>query len=105
MRAIRSCTISGAQALERFVEEDDPGVADECSGDRQHLLLAARQGPAPRRPALLQAREDFPDPVEGPALRCGEAGDAQVLLHREGAEDGAFFGHELHADPRDLLGW
>src|SRR5579883_1639134 len=42
----------GGQALEGLVEEHDLGIADERAGDRQHLLLAAREIGAAAAPAL-----------------------------------------------------
>jgi hypothetical protein len=91
------------QALERLVQQDDLRVADQGATDREHLLFPAREIGAPARAALVQAREDVVDAGERPALLRGEAGQHQILLDAEAAEDAPLLVHELHAGPRDRV--
>jgi hypothetical protein len=45
------------QTERRLIEEEQPGPGQERARDRQHLLLAARQGPGALGQALAQPRE------------------------------------------------
>src|SRR6185312_2064252 len=56
------------EPLERLVEKDDLGVADERPRDGEHLLLAAREVGAAVAAPLLEPREHLVDAVERPAL-------------------------------------
>ena len=53
------------EPLERLVQQDDLRIADQRAGDREHLLLAARQVGAAAAAALLAAA--------GTSRRCGRA--------------------------------
>src|SRR2546425_10184945 len=73
--------------------------------DRQHLLLAARETPAPlpREPAEL--REQTEDALDGPPAPAAVGlADAQVLEHRQVGEDPPILRDEPDAEPRDFVG-
>ena len=90
--------------FERLVEQDDLRIADEGAGDRQHLLLAARQVGAAAGAPLLQAREHLVDAIERPSVARRQAGEDQVLLDVQAAEHAPLLVHQLHARARDRRG-
>ena len=53
------------------------------------------------RAPLLEPREHLVDALERPAVRRRQAGEDEVLLDVEAAEDAAVLVHELHAGLRD----
>src|SRR4029450_11350579 len=79
------------------------------AGDRQHLLLAARERLARLLDALAQAREMMKHLVEPPAtdlggsIRGGREPELQILPHGEPREDPAVLGDEAAAEPGDLV--
>ena len=76
--------------IERLVEQHDLGIADQGTGNRQHLLLSARQvGAAARASGFPKPREHFVDTLHRPARGCGQSGNQQVLLNVQAAEDAA----------------
>src|SRR4029078_4645611 len=77
--------------------------ASLCAADRQHLLVAARPIGAAAGAALLEPREHFPDALDRPALGRAEAGQHQVLLDVETAEDAAILVDQLHSCARDRV--
>ena len=81
-------------------------MAAQRPGDRQHLLLAARERAAGLAQPLLQdgeVREDLVgDGAVAVALRPGP--HQQVLPHRELGEDAAALRHVGHAEPGDAVG-
>ena len=96
------------QAFGRLVQQDDLGLEHHRAGDRQHLLLAARQRAAGLVAPLGQHREIGEDLVEQLLLaRLGHAvaieAGAQVLHHGEQAEDAPVLGHVADAEPRQLV--
>ena len=52
------------EALGRLVDQQQPARLDDRAGDRQHLLLAARQRAGARQPELLQRRKEAENPVQ-----------------------------------------
>ena len=99
--ASRSRTMIGASPSNGSSSRIDLRVAHQRAGDRQHLLLAAREIGAAAAPALLEAREDLPDAVQRPARLCGQPGEHQVFLDIEAAEDAAVLRHQLQAERGD----
>src|SRR5262245_32323402 len=77
----------GGEAFERLVQQDDLRVADQGATEREDLRFPARELGAAARVALVQGREDVVDAGERPAHGRGEAGQHQILLDGEGAED------------------
>src|SRR5215510_3318716 len=86
------------QPLGRLVEQDDLGLEHHRPGDREHLLLAARQGAAGLVAALLQDRKVGVDLVEQRVAagrrhaRTVEPGP-EILEHREQTKDPALLRH------------
>ena len=78
------------------------GSRHHGAGDRQHLLLAARQRVGRLAEALLQAREGLGDAVDhlglARAVRRGDQAEAQVLLHGQAGHDAALLGHVGEAE-------
>src|SRR5439155_18451271 len=89
------------QALERLVEQQELRISHQGAGDRQHLLLAARELVAHVDAALGEARKERVDRGEAPAP--GTSGDAQVLFYRERGEDLAFLRDPAEAEARALM--
>jgi hypothetical protein len=58
-----SLTISGAQALRRLVQDQQPWVQQQGPDDRRHLLLVAQQLLPEIHRAFPQARERFMDVI------------------------------------------
>src|ERR1700722_3020830 len=93
------------QAFGRLVEQDDLGFEHHRAGDRQHLLLTARQRAADLVAPFRQDREELihlvlqlllSRPRDAVAIEPG----AQVLDHRQQREHPAIFGHVADAEPR-----
>ena len=87
----------------RLVQQEEPGVRHERTADREHLLLAAREGAGHLTDALGEPREEGEDALEvgGDSRVASEIGaHHQVLANREAVEDAATLGHVRHA-PRD----
>src|SRR5439155_16573608 len=84
------------EPLRRLVEQQEPGAGHQGPGDRQHLLLAAREAPAAPTGELSQLREEREDALERPGT-ARLLTDLQVLDHREVAEDAPVLGHEADA--------
>jgi hypothetical protein len=101
----------GGQPLGGLVHHQERGVEEQRPRDGQHLLLAAGQLGAPVGPPLGQPREHPVDPLDRPRTARVAAGQAQVLVHREGGPDPPPLGHVPHAalgdgvgrQPQDLL--
>jgi hypothetical protein len=95
------------EALGRFVEQQQPGLAQQRAGDREHLRLATGEATAGRPGAFGQSRKHLQHVVQRPAPFAGAVqtlGDAQVLHHREAAEDALAIQHERDAGLRDRVG-
>src|SRR6266481_704506 len=89
-------------AQARLVEHQEARPRHEGAGDREHLALAAGKGAGPLVHPLPQHREEAEDPLEHllAALRVAvaEGAEAQVLGHREAAEEAPALGDERDAE-------
>src|ERR1041385_6898554 len=83
------------EPLELLVEQDDLRIAYQRARDGEHLLLSAGQIRAAAASALLQPREHPIDTLERPLALRRQAGEDEVLLDVQAAEDAAFLVHEL----------
>ena len=98
-------TIDGASPSEGSSSRRRSGRATSARGDRELLLLAARERAGVRRRKSWSDREQRVHLVERlvapvPRAPSGEA-EAQVLLDRELREDPSSLGHER--DPRRAM--
>src|SRR5260370_18829973 len=94
------------QALRRLVEDQEPRVRHERAPDREHLLLAAREGAAEAPRAGRELGEELEHPGDGPRVRAAAAvrgGRHEVLAHREVREHLAALGHEADPDLGDAV--
>ncbi len=97
------------EALRRLVDEQDAVVVEQRPGDRDHLLLAARERPRALRRPLRELGEEVVDEVV--PRRAVAHREAEVLLDGEPGEDVAVLGHVADAaaddpvrrQPPDLL--
>src|SRR5438128_3131290 len=96
---------AGHQAFGRLVQQNYLGFEHHRAGDREHLLLAARERAARLIAALGQHREILVDLVQ--QIRLAGLGDAaaietgaQVFRHRQQAEDPAVLGNIADPEPR-----
>jgi len=90
------------------MDEQQARPAHQRPPHRQHLLLPAREGARRLAQPLAQAREGPEDPLQvgldaGPVAPL-PGGEAQVLMHREVAEDPAPLGDVGDAEPDDAVG-
>ena len=103
----------GGEAQGGFVQQQHLGACHQGAADRQHLLLAARQGVGLLASAVLENREeavDLPEvfldqrPLGLPVLALEAVGaDQEVFFHRQALQDHAAFGGLDHAQFRDLI--
>src|SRR5438094_941350 len=95
------------QSFRGLVHQQHPGVRHQRAGDREHLLLAARERNGDLVPALAQAWEERRHGVERPQHRQVTArpasGHREILAHGEALEDPAALGHERDAVGGDRL--
>ncbi len=91
----------------RLVEEQDVGLGDERTRDRQLLLLAAREGARLARAELLDDRKELVDArengIDAAACASRRQAEPEVLLDRQLREDAPALGHERNAAARDLF--
>ncbi len=83
------------EAEGRLVEDQEFRPHHQRAGDRQHLLLAARQCPRPLPRPFAQDREQFQEPLALLGLlvaRQALAAEIEVFLHRQFAEQLARLG-------------
>ena len=85
------------KALIGLVEQQELQVAGQRAGDRQHLLLAARERRGFLPAALGQTREMLVDALERPADGLGDLGQDQILLDGQPADDAPVLRHQLEA--------
>ena len=92
----------GLDALRRLVEEDQLGLGDEAAGDREELLLAARERPALAVQQGLEAREPGKDPADRLLLLAAVGRDphADIVVDGEVREDAAPLRHVPEPEPR-----
>ena len=98
----------GIKPFGRLVEQDDLRLQHHGARDGEHLLLAARQRAAGLIAPFRQHREIGEHLVEQrAALVLGNAvaveAGAQVLHHREQAEDAAVLRHIADAEAGELV--
>jgi len=92
----------GREPLRGLVDQEHLVVVQQRPGDRDHLLLAAREGAGPLVEVPLQHRKELPDQVV--ARRAIPLGYTQVLLDRQAREDVAVLGHVAHPALDDAVG-
>ena len=85
------------KAFRRLVENKQPRVGHQRSGDRQHLLLTAGQRPRGLVPALREAWKQRDDrlPVPRSGARCRD----EVLPHGQRSETSAPLGNQADSHP------
>ena len=93
-------------ALRGLIEKEQPGQWHECAGERQDLLLAARQRAASAFHEPAQPRENSEDALDRPlfglaGIRC--PGKAQILVRAQSGEDTAALGYVSDAKPAALV--
>src|SRR5437879_7228027 len=89
------------EPLRCLVEDEQARVRHERAPDREHLLLAAREGPAEDALATGEPGREGADLLDRPRVPVAAAvrrGRDKILAHGEVREDLAASGHE--ADPR-----
>src|SRR5262245_55617351 len=89
------------QPFRRLVEQQEPRAGAEDPADRQHLLLAARQGCSSGAETLAEVREELVDRRKAEPAWADHRRQQQVLLDREAREDPALFRAERDPEPRD----
>jgi len=91
------------QPVGRLVEQQQPGVAEQRSPDREHLLLAAGQLVPAVAAAVRQPREQVVDALARPGAVTGRRPrrDAEVLLDGQRREDAPPLRDQSDARPRD----
>ena len=98
----------GGEAERRLVEHQELGLAHQRLGDRQHLLLAARQDAGQRGRPLGQHGEEIVDEVVAPLFlaaveaRAVEA-ELEVGVHVLAAEQAAALGDMQQAEIDDAM--
>ena len=95
----------GLDALGRLVEQQQARRLDQAAGERQELLLAARErAPCPLQ-QRLQPRELLQHLLDraGSGTAFGGEREAQIVEHREPGEDLAALGHVAEAAARALV--
>src|SRR5262245_11871665 len=90
----------------RFVEEQEKRPRHERAGDREHLLLAARERSGLLLAAPVEPREMAADPLvvlrEAASLEI--PAQTEVLVHRQLTEDAAALRDVCDSGARDALG-
>src|SRR5271165_2933384 len=93
-----------SQALGRLVEHEKARAGAQDPGDRQHLLLAARELAAAARKPLAQVGEERIDALGAHAPGPGDLGrQEQVLFNGEAREDRSLLWTERDPKPCDPL--
>src|SRR2546425_5190179 len=100
----------GGESLRGLVHQDQPCPRHHHARDREHLLLASREGLARLLQPLGEAREvveHLLEPATAERRRAvGDGREAQleVLAHRQPREDAPALRHEPDPEARDLVG-
>ena len=91
-------------ALGRLVDQDQPARLDDGAGDRQHLLLPARQHAGGMRPEPLERREEARRSSRARAASGGPPCAASTMFsaHREVGEHAHGLRHVGDAGARDV---
>src|SRR6058998_1023159 len=88
------------EPFRRLVKDEEPGVRHEGAPDREHLLLAAREGPAENALAAREVGKEVEDRLQRPRVPVAAAlrrSRDEILTHGEVRKDLAALRHE--ADP------
>ena len=95
----------GLDALGRLVQKQNLGAHDHGPGDRELLLLAARQIAAAAVQELFQDREQVIDLVRHPVFGFGQQGKGgfEVFADREQRKDHPPLRHHRKPAPRHFL--
>src|SRR5437762_6129250 len=97
----------GGEAEGGLVHQQEPRLRHQRSGDRQHLLLAARERPGHLRLSLPQLGEEREDLVElggePRPVAPREGSHLKVLVHGERGEELAAFGNPGDAELMDAV--
>ena len=88
------------QALGRLVHDQQPRIAEQRAGDRQHLLLAAGELRAAIAAALGEPRKGLVDALDRPGRsRPSRGGEPQMLVDGQAPPDAAALRHVADAEP------
>ena len=91
------------EAFGRLVHDQAVRVGHKAAADREHLLLAAREGARALIAPLAQTREQGVDPLQIPAVALDPARrHQQVFLDAERGEDAPALRHQPHAAAHGL---
>src|SRR5215472_1403639 len=95
----------GLNAFGRLVQHQELRFRDEGPGDRELLLLSARQVAAAAPQHVAKHRKQAEDLVGDAPLRARQGGKPglEVLLHRETRKDFSSLWHQRKAAPRPLV--
>src|SRR5262245_53406185 len=94
------------EPFRRLVHDQAIGIRHQRAPDRQHLLLAARQGLRTLVPALMQAREQFVDALQAPTVTIRAAlRHKEILLNTQRREHPPPLRDETHAAAHCLKRW
>ena len=95
------------EAERGFVEQQEFGTAQQCAGDRQHLLLAAGERSAQLVFSFTENRKQLVGVVDvlfDPRLVVARVGpEFEVLQHGEPRKNLAAFGRLAQPQPNDLM--
>src|SRR5215813_7714820 len=92
-----------SEPLERLIQQQDPRLPHQRTGDRQHLLFAAGKISTAARAALLKTREHRVYAFERPPVRRCQSRENKILFDIEAAEDSPFLMDELNSGLRDRM--
>ena len=91
------------EALGRLVDQQKLARLDDGAGDRQHLLLSARERARARQPEFLERRKEPEDPLEARVVERPLArAEHEVLLDREIGEHRHRLRRVADAESRDV---
>src|SRR5262249_38732017 len=88
-----------------FIEQQNFGIADEGTGDGEHLLLPARKLRPSVGLALAQRRKEFKEPRQWPCLGGIALRNLDVLNDAQVWKNQATLGHVGHAGARNFVRW
>src|SRR5262249_13850313 len=94
----------GGEAFGWLIPDPQLPVGHQRAGDRQHLLLSARELAAHLRSALVDPGKKREDRVSGPTRRAAGSrarGRGQILPHRKAWKDAAPFRHQAKPELGD----
>src|SRR5690242_18739137 len=93
----------GRQPQAQLVEQKQPWLAGEGAGDREHLLLAAREQPGPPPAQVAKEREVAEGDLFVQTLTA--VGETEVLRDGETEEDAAPLGNVRDAETGSGARW